>query len=538
MKPTPKEIRLLHDWLKKEMPFVFSGFQQQWEIRKEEKCPSQGVLWVNRDYVQNAEDLTEIVNAALLLHPHISKIEMYSFVDDEVYAKLGILGQHCLILKECVLEILKDLLFIIESKENEESRNVCLDVKIIYKHAQKTEYSKVISLLSVNVTVSDWESKRFAYSKVAEVLRVLLSHCISIHPIKGDKDLIQNVFGILDDTVKDLLAEALKTDPIKILLQIKDSYFINSFAEYLCFAEGYHIADEMKQPMLVLEGGRQLCNNFIGITDDILQYYNRPFEKRIKIYQFDEKEQECKEVDDTFCEENKIIDGIIINGGQHSWLECMNMFIITMARNNENWSSIFNPPLSELKKAVDELLKWKDLIKTLKQKSTTIKNERNHKKSTIIKNKSTTNENERIQNKALTNGKNRRIDTYTDSVIRTDLVSYFLGTLLKFIEDHPNDWYFVVYDCILQNEKKGSRADRTMLSGYLETEKKEIMRKFIVNKEFMNLKKEIKKAYLDDLCLAFKNKGVECLSENIRNIIYSTILLESEDSYYSEYSIS
>lgn len=60
----------------------------------------------------------------------------------------------------------------------------------------------------------------------------------------------------------------------------------------------------------------------------------------------------------------------------------------------------------------------------------------------------------------------------------------------------------------------------------------------IVNKEFMNLKKEIKKAYLDDLCLAFKNKGVECLSENIRNIIYSTILLESEDSYYSEYSIS
>ena len=213
MKPTPKEIRKLHDWLKKEMPFVFSGFQQQWEIRKEEKCPSQGVLWVNRDYVQNAEDLTEIVNEALLLHPHISKIEMYSFVDDEVYAKLGILGQHCLILKECVLEILKDLQFTIDTNANN------LSVNITQKSTNKT------TILS------------YPYRQISEnfkkALGIIFSHVISLKPTANDSKAVENIYGILDEDTKLMVQELLNTEFGNAFIHEEKEYYLNPFACYL-----------------------------------------------------------------------------------------------------------------------------------------------------------------------------------------------------------------------------------------------------------------------------------------------------------------
>lgn len=213
MKPTPKEIRLLHDWLKKEMPFVFSGFQQQWEIRKEEKCPSQGVLWVNRDYVQNAEDLTEIVNAALLLHPHISKIEMYSFADDEVYAKLGILGQHCLILKECVLEILKDLQFTIDTNANN------LSVNITQKSTNKT------TILS------------YPYRQITEnfkkALGIIFSHVISLKPTANDSKAVENIYGTLDEDTKLMVQELLNTEFGNAFIHEEKDYYLNPFACYL-----------------------------------------------------------------------------------------------------------------------------------------------------------------------------------------------------------------------------------------------------------------------------------------------------------------
>lgn len=250
MKPTPKEIRKLHDWLKKEMPFVFSGFQQQWEITKEEKCPSQGVLWVNRDYVQNAEDLTEIVNAALLLHPHISKIEMYSFVDDEVYAKLGILGQHCLILKECVLEILKDLQFTIDANANN------LSVNITQKSTNKT---KILS---------------YPYRQISEnfkkALGIIFSHVISLKPTVNDSKAVENIYGTLDEDTKLMVQELLNTEFGNAFIHEEKDYYLNPFALYL---KGNFPEHEI--PMWLLQNGyTSLYEKIIEDDKNFMSYLN------------------------------------------------------------------------------------------------------------------------------------------------------------------------------------------------------------------------------------------------------------------------
>lgn len=215
MRPTPQEIKRLHDWLEKEMPSIFPDSQQQWEIREGEKSPRQGVLWVNSNYVQKADDLVEIINTTLLLYPNISKIEMQPFAGEASYAKLGVLlGQRCLVLKECTLEILKDLRFTIKTNENKNNLSVTI---------KSANDSKRILLYS---------GKQISES-CNKVLSIILSHAISLKPTANDDKAVKNVFGELNEDTKRIISNLLNTEFIKAFIHEEGDYYLNPFASYL-----------------------------------------------------------------------------------------------------------------------------------------------------------------------------------------------------------------------------------------------------------------------------------------------------------------
>ena len=284
MRPTPQEIKRLHDWLKKVMPSVFPD-SQQWEIKEGGKCPPQGVLWVNRDYVQKAEDLVEIVNETLLLYPNISRIEMQSFAGEELFAKLGILlGQRCLVLTESknVLNILKELRFTIETNENRNDLSVTI---------KSENHSERISLHS-GEQISENCNK---------VLSIILSHVVSLKPTANDSKAVENVFGELNEDTKRIIQDLLNTEFAKVFLHEKGDYYLNPFASYLKENFSKKNEEEKKKyerPMWLMQEGydtpsyKDIINNefkaYLNL-EEVHQYVLITFKEYLKL----ELKQEC-----------------------------------------------------------------------------------------------------------------------------------------------------------------------------------------------------------------------------------------------------
>ena len=299
IKPSFREILQFHDWLVTEFPKAVSKSQSNmWEIETTNVSgPLQGVLWINKAQGQTIDDYIEIINTALQQYRGIYKVEIHS-LDDDIYAKIGVLHNSSLIQRMCTINILKELTFSIESKENHEKRCVSLVVNIAHPNGENKD---IILHKSENIAEEQWDNEKDVIQKVSSIFKLLLSHAISVNLMTNCNDeKVKKVFGNLlnEDTKKRTKEIFDKNTLVKNILYIKGTHIINHFARYLNFSEKCNIENK-NQPMLALEKGLLLFDGSFKIEEDyLIRSYIIPFEKRIQICSFDRDTKEIKELSD------------------------------------------------------------------------------------------------------------------------------------------------------------------------------------------------------------------------------------------------
>ena len=138
IRPTLQEIRTLHDCLKKEMS-QFYPFDNYMKWEKEENgviCPPEKTLWINNAYIENADDILEILNNTLENDISFIKIEKH-LLEDAIYAKIRENGSAFHVLKSNVFNLLKKTHFSIQIKEEKKEKTICISLIVVAKLEQQ-----------------------------------------------------------------------------------------------------------------------------------------------------------------------------------------------------------------------------------------------------------------------------------------------------------------------------------------------------------------------------------------------------------------
>lgn len=243
MRPTPRKIKELHEWLKKEMPqFYLSTNYMEWEQKKNgTNCPPENTLWLNSAYIENTNDAIEILNDAIeildvKLRNKISfiiKIEKHE-LEDTIYAKIRAKESSCLVLKNNVFDLLKMLRFSVEKGDE--------GINLIVTKEEKSDEKHIIPLLGKEDISSQENNKKIKI--VLRVLELLFSHVVVINPIKGDRKILKHIFAdgnersfnsVFTTDIKRLLEKVLNAEFVKNLICEceEDGRILNPFAPFL-----------------------------------------------------------------------------------------------------------------------------------------------------------------------------------------------------------------------------------------------------------------------------------------------------------------
>lgn len=230
IRPTLQEIRTLHDCLKKEMS-QFYPFDNYMKWEKEENsvnCPPEKTLWINNAYIENADDILEILNYTLENDISFIKIEKH-LLKDAIYAKIRGNGSACCVLKSNVFNLLKKTHFSIQIKEEKKEKTICISLIVVAKLEQQ---AKEITLLKEETELT---SRKKTYENVVMILKLLLCHVITINPVQGSSEIVRRVFGKLDEETKELFRYILENTFIKAFIHTyeNDCRCLNPFASFL-----------------------------------------------------------------------------------------------------------------------------------------------------------------------------------------------------------------------------------------------------------------------------------------------------------------
>lgn len=230
IRPTLQEIRTLHDCLKKEMS-QFYPFDNYMKWEKEENgviCPPEKTLWINNAYIENADDILEILNNTLENDISFIKIEKH-LLEDAIYAKIRENGSACCVLKSNVFNLLKKTHFSIQIKEEKKEKTICISLIVVAKLEQQ---AKEITLLKEETELT---SRKKTYENVVMILKLLLCHVITINPVQGSSEIVRRVFGKLDEETKELFRYILENTFIKAFIHTyeNDCRCLNPFASFL-----------------------------------------------------------------------------------------------------------------------------------------------------------------------------------------------------------------------------------------------------------------------------------------------------------------
>lgn len=228
--PTLQEIRTLHDCLKKEMS-QFYPFDNYMKWEKEENsvnCPPEKTLWINNAYIENADDILEILNYTLENDISFIKIEKH-LLKDAIYATIRGNGSAFHVLKSNVFNLLKKTHFSIQIKEEKKEKTICISLIVVAKLEQQ---AKEITLLKEETELT---SRKKTYENVVMILKLLLCHVITINPVQGSSEIVRRVFGKLDEETKELFRYILENTFIKAFIHTyeNDCRCLNPFASFL-----------------------------------------------------------------------------------------------------------------------------------------------------------------------------------------------------------------------------------------------------------------------------------------------------------------
>ena len=220
--------------------FYSSDNYMGWEEeRNSANCPHEKTLWINSAYIENANDVIEILNEALNCNIIFIKIEK-QLLEDTIYAKVNVGGSACCILRNNVFNLLKKIHFSIKTEVEESTK--CISLIVIVKSEQQ-EDKKIIIRKETDILRREWRSRKGTYENVVKILKLLLCHVIIINPAQGNSKIVERVFGKLDEKTRELFKEILNTTFIKAFIHIYegDCRCLNPFAPLLRkdFEEGY-----------------------------------------------------------------------------------------------------------------------------------------------------------------------------------------------------------------------------------------------------------------------------------------------------------
>lgn len=234
MKPTPKEIRLLHDWLKKEMS-QFYPFDNYMKWEKEENsviCPPEKTLWINNAYIENADDILEILNNTLENDISFIKVEKH-LLEDAIYAKIRENGSACCVLKSNVFNLLKKTHFSIQIEEIKKEK--CISLIIVATQEQQANKIQITLRKETVSLQKELTSRKKTYENVVMILKLLLCHVITINPVQGSREIVRRVFGKFDEKTGELFRYILENTFIKAFIHTyeDDCRCLNPFASFL-----------------------------------------------------------------------------------------------------------------------------------------------------------------------------------------------------------------------------------------------------------------------------------------------------------------
>lgn len=234
MKPTPKEIRILHDWLKKEMP-QFYPFDNYMKWEKEENsviCPPEKTLWINNAYIENADDILDILNNTLENDISFIKVEKH-LLEDAIYAKIRENGSACCVLKSNVFNLLKNTHFSIQIEEIKKEK--CISLIIVATQEQQANKIQITLRKETVSLQKELTSRKKTYENVVMILKLMLCHVITINPVQGSREIVRRVFGKFDEETGELFRYILENTFIKAFIHTyeDDCRCLNPFASFL-----------------------------------------------------------------------------------------------------------------------------------------------------------------------------------------------------------------------------------------------------------------------------------------------------------------
>lgn len=231
IRPTPQEIRKLHDYLKGIMPrFYDLKNYMEWGKKENGECPPGKTLWINNIY--NDDDILEILNNALKKNIKFDYIEKKT-LEDTIYAKIRENGSACRVLKSNIFNFLKKIHFSIQI--NKEKRSISL---IIVARLEQQENEIQINLIKEDIKENDPKEKLKSLEKtfenVVNILKLLLCHFVTINPAQENSETVKRVFGKLDEETRVLYNKILNTNFIKAFIHTyeEDHRCFNPFASF------------------------------------------------------------------------------------------------------------------------------------------------------------------------------------------------------------------------------------------------------------------------------------------------------------------
>lgn len=285
IRPTLQEIRTLHDCLKKEMS-QFYPFDNYMKWEKEENgviCPPEKTLWINNAYIENADDILEILNNTLENDISFIKIEKH-LLEDAIYAKIRENGSAFHVLKSNVFNLLKKTHFSIQIKEEKKEKTICISLIVVAKLEQQ---AKEITLLKEETELT---SRKKTYENVVMILKLLLCHVITINPVQGSSEIVRRVFGKLDEETKELFRYILENTFIKAFIHTyeNDCRCLNPFASFL----RKDFEDVRFESMWALEQQFSFSSSVTEAEEDLIEFIRddkKNFKSHLKLSECSKK---------------------------------------------------------------------------------------------------------------------------------------------------------------------------------------------------------------------------------------------------------
>lgn len=289
MKPTPKEIRLLHDWLKKEMS-QFYPFDNYMKWEKEENsviCPPEKTLWINNAYIENADDILEILNNTLENDISFIKVEKH-LLEDAIYAKIRENGSACCVLKSNVFNLLKKTHFSIQIEEIKKEK--CISLIIVATQEQQANKIQITLRKETVSLQKELTSRKKTYENVVMILKLLLCHVITINPVQGSSEIVRRVFGKLDEETKELFRYILENTFIKAFIHTyeNDCRCLNPFASFL----RKDFEDVRFESMWALEQQFSFSSSVTEAEEDLIEFIRddkKNFKSHLKLSECSKK---------------------------------------------------------------------------------------------------------------------------------------------------------------------------------------------------------------------------------------------------------